>query len=415
MNRVHRHTRDAVLGLLALSGLALVAAPSARSATGAMWWLWVFAGILACTLPVESSSPAQRGAARVWWLTALAGLVLSLLGALVWQERFRVVEAEARLALGALAAAWLAGHLAHARVARWALHATALACVVAAGVATFTEGRALPSNAIPWAAGVACLVAVLAPRAIDRWKSADSRARPWEKWLWAIGVGTGLAAVLLSRSRGAFGLVLLLVLLPSALDAVRGGLNAARLARSAALIALTAAALAATAWLPQDPLRVRAGWEQMTHPTQRPQDTELGSRMLLWGMAWDGIRESPWIGHGQNELRARIHEEATRARSAHFGGLAHAHSEYLNAWFAHGLPGLLGVLLPMVGLAVMAWRLRREDAVAALQLAGLFAIHASTSLTNANLAHQLYAALLSTGAAIALVGVRSGDDGGDGS
>jgi len=62
---------------------------------------------------------------------------------------------------------------------------------------------------------------------------------------------------------------------------------------------------------------------------------------------------------------------------------------------------------------VMAWRLRREDAVAGLQLAGLFAIHASTSLTNANLAHQLYAALLSTGAAIALVGVRGGDDGND--
>lgn len=378
------------LGVCALVGVALLVAPWSRHGAGLAWVLWVLGGLaLLRQGPLAQRSPL-RVVLRPWLLGAGLAWGLGVGGMLWWHESWRVLEVETRLMLGALVTALWVQRLAPSAVLRQAAVAV-LACMggVSVGVAALAEGRQLPSNAIAWAGGMSFVAAVVWPWAWDR-----SLAPRWRLLAGAGGLAAALG-VLLSQSRGAFGVLPWMLLVALAMPVVAWGWR--RVVVVLVALGLLAGATLATAWLPQDPLRLARGLAQLSDLSHQAHDTELGSRALLWRMAWEGIQESPWVGHGHAELERRIQQEAQRVGSHHFGGLGHAHSEYLNAWFDYGLLGLGSVLALLAGLAGLGWRLARAGArVAAWQVAGLGLLHASASLTNANLFHQYYGALLGT-------------------
>lgn len=404
MNPIHATESTWPLGVLALTGLALLVTPWSRHGAGVAWVVWVVGALALLNQARQPGRAPLRAVLRPWLLGAGLAWGLGVVGMLVWHESWRVLEVETRLMLGALATAlWvqrLAPNLAWRQGTIVVLAGMGGVSVV---VAALAEGRQLPSNAIAWAGAMSFVAAVIWPWAWDRSLAP--------RWRVLAGLG-GLAAaigVLLSQSRGAFGVLPWLVLVALAMPVLTWGWR--RVGALVAALALLVGATLATAWLPQDPLRLARGLAQLSDLSHQAHDTELGSRALLWRMAWEGIQESPWVGHGHAELERRIQQEAVRAGSKHFGGLGHAHSEYLNAWFDYGLLGLGSVLALLAGLAGLAWRLAQVGArVAAWQIAGLGLLHASASLTNANLFHQYYGAVLGSLVWLVLVQVQPSGD-----
>jgi hypothetical protein len=204
-------TKKSFLFLFFLFALSLSSLSSKLA--GGTWFILVFAGVMAAWQARGSHCMADTvcGDLALGWLvcTALA-LVFKAVPMFYWHDRWDERHAEFRLLLGAVGTYALC---------RWQSPfsnvqqmAVAWAMSISCGLALclmLMEGRdAAPTNAIPWAVGMALLSACLLS-----WTFAPNLTR-MNRVVCLAGALLGLAAVLVSESRGAYGLVLLWILLP---------------------------------------------------------------------------------------------------------------------------------------------------------------------------------------------------------
>lgn len=382
---------------LAAIGWSLWPASSAWATLA--WLVLCLAGLGCLGLPADPAAPAAQ-ASRRWWQATLAAFAMATVATLIWNDRASGLQDNARLMLAAGAGLLLCRHLRPADRPHLAvLHASALAAAVAAVVALTHVRDELPSNAIPWAVSVSFLACLLAPAALDGGQSRRLRA------LWAVGTALALIAVLASQTRGAMAVApwLAWLLLSQGLRA-HGWHRALRLL----LLPLVALALCATAWLDADPLRLRVASRDVVQALlQGNPDSAVGSRLYMWRTALDGILQAPWLGHGIEARKAAMAALAAQHDPMIWAELRHFHNEYLNAWYDHGLLGLGGVLLTLVGMVWAAWSLPPRHQVARQQLLGLAWMHGLAGLSNVNTAHNLYTLALSLAMALALLGAAT--------
>jgi O-antigen ligase len=111
----------------------------------------------------------------------------------------------------------------------------------------------------------------------------------------------------------------------------------------------------------QEKMRVTEAMKDLAHAESGNYQNSLGTRLILWGFAWDLFKENPWIGLGRDAYQ----QELTRAVEA--GEVArtdrmhnHAHSDGLNAMATGGVVGLLSYLGIIVGPLVFFGRALRR-------------------------------------------------------
>jgi O-antigen ligase len=184
---------------------------------------------------------------------------------------------------------------------------------------------------------------------IDRNASdeGDTRLRRWApRWIAAGGVLCGLAASLLTGSRGGWlALLLLFVLLPVLPLLVRGLLPR----RLALAVPLLACAMAAAAWgIPQTGVRDRVATgvsDARLYLAGNPAATSLSVRLELWRAGAMLAHERPWTGRDTPAYKRRMREWIAEKRlsPAVFAPPEppHLHNDALQMLVTRGLTGLL--------------------------------------------------------------------------
>lgn len=397
--------------LLGLLGLATALTPL-HSWIAALGWLTLGLLALAVTDGAGPKGPsAVMSAARSWLVGCLVAGVLWATQSILWHEPCcRVsgdLDAVLRLILGAASVYVIARArflVPSGSTGQWLLCAIALACTVAFGLAA-ARGRNLPANPIPWAVAISFLVCLLLPRVFD---GHESRGR---RWLWGAGAMFGLGAVVLSQSRGAFGVFLWALWLALWTHRRHRTTTTHPRHRVAVTAVLLSGLLVVTALnLPGDPLRLNAAVQEVRTALQvKDYNTSLGARIALFRLGWEGLFESPWIGLGATERARRIHRAgddlppAQRAAFTQVREMSHVHNQYLNNAIDGGLIGLTGLLALLAGLWAAAAQLGRVNRTAGLQLWGVGWMHALAGLSNVNLAHNYYVLMLALSVGLVFV------------
>ncbi len=89
--------------------------------------------------------------------------------------------------------------------------------------------------------------------------------------------------------------------------------------------------------------------------------------------------------------------------------LFHLHNEYLQAWVAYGIPGLIAGLSFPLGLFVAGVSMRRHSPGAALALVGLGLVHFVSGLSNVNTFHNFYTSVFAVCVVMPFLMFRQGD------
>ena len=404
MSRSLLHPVRLALGAVLAAAVAL---STLNTKVAGLAWLALCLLAVCTPLPARDvGTPGLRASALAWLTGCIVALALWAALSLIWHEPCCSLGGDLssglRLLMTAAATYILAravgtSTLADGPTQRWLTVAVALACGLAPVLAAVQQRMFLPSHPIPWAVSVSFLVCLLLPLALD---TTETRAR---RRLWALGSLLGIAAVLLSQSRGAYAVLAWALLLGLRAWRTRHGAAPSRAAgRRVAIVALLAAlALTAATLAPGDPLRLRKAWHEVTTASEQGNfNSSMGARVYLYQLAWNGFRESPWIGLGAAERLHRIKAAGLdmpapqREALHHVRELGHAHNQYLHNAMEGGIIGLAALLALQAGLWIAAWLLRRRDAVAGTQLWGLGWMHAIAGLSNVNLAHNYYAVML---------------------
>ena len=83
--------------------------------------------------------------------------------------------------------------------------------------------------------------------------------------------------------------------------------------------------------------------------------------------------------------------------------LGHLHHEFLDAWVSHGLMGILSLLVLATGMGLVVRKLWVPHPRAAQGILGILFMHLTAGLSNTNMVHNYYGAMLSLSVALALV------------
>jgi O-antigen ligase len=208
---------------------------------------------------------------------------------------------------------------------------------------------------------------------------------------------SGLAAVVLSRSRGAW------IILPWL--AVLLVLQSRHRLRMAGLLTAVALVLggAGVAYDARQPVQVERGlrlldlWAELRQVGQPQASTSIGSRVLMWHMAVQTVQEHPWAGVGPIERVRRVQAVVPPEALSDVAPLVHVHQQFLNQAMDYGLPGLLAAALSLAAFGIAA--VRCPPGRLRLQLVGLSVVHGVGLCFNANLTHGPYAFTLAALAA----------------
>jgi O-antigen ligase len=346
-------------------------------------------------------SPAEAGLARQWLIIAAAALILRAAATLTWSDSWGSRHFEGRFFLMALAA-WVILRRSALSAAQqvWLTSCLALACWVAFWV-VWVLGRDTPTNPVPWAAGVAFMVCVLGGRLIESNEPTTIRVA------YLFGSVAGVAAVLLTQSRGSYGLLLwvsfLLLVGLRRLSARHGRAFCWR--TLAVMTGLMVLAALLQPRLVHDPLlRLQQAAEEagtlfqairQEQITSAAVDTSVGARLYMWVRVVDELGEHGLTGVGQSERQAWVKRLGESSGSQVIQALDHIHSDPLNIWFEHGLLGLSSYLFVFFGMICLAWRARAHSLGLALGLGGLAFMHFSSGLSNVNTLHNFYGVMLS--------------------
>lgn len=404
--------------LVLLSG-----APASTLVAGATWLLVALAGLWATVRLPVTRLPSHRLVQSSWWWLKACFLALLLQAVITqyWADPWKDRHVEIRLLLGAAASCALVRRMRLLPQQKtYLIHSLALACCVAA-VTSYLYGRETPSNPISWAAGVSFLVCVLLAQLLHL------KTTWWQRVFWGGSTLAGVVGVLLSQSRGSYGLVFWVVGLvglsslqrflcrvkknnmPTTTTAVKSQLSAAVAA------AVVVAFFIAT--FPQfyaGPVgRITAAFSEVKAFSQaahsQPQvsavNTSVGARLYMWRMAICEVSNAPFLGHGRAARIAWIHQLGETAGSDTIKSLDHLHSDPLTTLFDHGMLGILSYLCLAVMLTWLVVKNKYCDTAARWSLAGVLFMHLSSGLTNMNFGHNFYGVMLSL--SIALVWILS--------
>lgn len=403
------------MGLAGLAWALLVLSPTQTKLAGLLWVIvcvWPIILAWRALSPIRSSTSTGK-AAHGWLMACSITLGTWFLISVYWSEPCCKPSAELnaglRLWLGALATyLWTRYWTPIATWKKRINQALALACMASLIIAIIMHRGQLPAYPIAWSAAMAMVLALLFPQALAL--PQDAPQRTW----WLLCSAMGLAAVLLSQSRGSYLVMIWLVYLwGAASPSARAKVRPLQIAITATL---AAAAIGLTAALPSDPLRMREGWNDWTTSRHsETQNTSIGARFALYELALKTIAESPWVGVGARERLDRIHtlgldlpqQEADKL--AHAREQGHVHNAFLHSAMDGGIISLVGFLASIGGLLYTAKALWHNHPIARQQMLGLAFVHASTSLSNVNLAHNYYVVMLSLCAMLVILQALSED------
>lgn len=401
----------AVRILLGVLWLAVALSPL-HSWIAAWGWLILILLALAVTDGTgQQGTPGMMSAATAWLTGSMISASLWATQSIIWQEPCCKVSSDLDAVLRLMLAAVSIYVIARARslapngqTGARLLYAIALVCALAFVLAVVVRGRNLPANPIPWAVATSFLVCLLLPRAFDEQEAKGRR------WPWGAGAFLGLGGVLLSQSRGAFGVLLWALFLAIWMRHRHRATSHRPLHRVAAMVMLSGLLVTAALNLPGDPIRLNTALQEVKAALQtKNYDTSLGARVVLFRLGWEGFVESPWVGLGATERAHRIHRAGDdlpadqRAAFTYVRVMGHVHNQYLNNAIDGGLVGLAGLLALQVGMWVAAHRLGRFNRMAGLQLWGVGWMHALAGLSNVNLAHNYYVLMLALSVGLVFV------------
>ena len=409
----------------AFFSLCLAAAPTSTKIGGLAWVLLCLMGLWAFVksysskaLEVGAHSPynylesipsAIEEAARVWLLACLAAAAIRFLPHAFWQDNWDRRHAEVRLILGALATVALVKWPPFYRLlgAQKVIlsYALALACFVGFGVAAL-YGRETPVHAIAWAVCLSFMVCLLAPKVLD--SSVPSAHRKF----WVLAVLMGSMGVVLSQSRGVYGLLIWLTLAGYVAASNRMLLQFSTF-KPATWVSVGLAFFGfiwilgtQPPWLTSVMQRVSEIWVEASLAQSNPSEaanTSVGSRLFLWSKALDAIEVQPWFGYGKENSIAMIKQWGLEINSEQVQKLGHLHHEFLDAWVSHGLMGILSLLVLATGMGLVVRKLWVPHPRAAQGILGILFMHLTAGLSNTNMVHNYYGARLSLSVALALV------------
>jgi O-antigen ligase len=265
------------------------------------------------------------------------------------------------------------------------------------------SGAALaPTNQIPWGASMSLLVCVVLALTL----SASLKPK-LIRLFYASGVVVGIFAVLLSQSRGAYGIVFWVtgvVLWHYARNGIKWLALASRVLVGALLVTLLTQLFPQIISIPTQRIQLAVNEiSAMDSSKVESIDTSVGARLYLWRRAVEEIPDHLFMGVGREGRMASIQRWGTEVGSSTVKSLGHLHNNYIEELFDQGLIGLGGFMSFIAGLFYMVIRLRKEQPVAAFGMAGILFMHSSSSLTNVNFAHNYYPTMLSVAVAITLL------------
>lgn len=283
--------------------------------------------------------------------------------------------------------------------------ALAMACALGMGV-TVLYGRETPLHAIAWAVSLSFLVCLLAPMVLDPLLS------PTRRMFWAMGVMMGCMGVVLSQSRGVYGLLIWMALASYVAASNRTLLQMStfRLRTWLGLALVFGGFIwllsAQPAWLTSVVHRLSEVWVEASLSKSNPGEaanTSVGSRLFLWSRALDAIEVQPWFGYGKENSIAMIKQWGLEINSVQVQKLGHLHHEFLDAWVSHGLMGILSLLVLATGMGLVVRKLWVPHPRAAQGILGILFMHLTAGLSNTNMVHNYYGAMLSLSISLALV------------
>ena len=363
---------------------------------------------LSGNLAFSGLSPVEE-AARIWLFACLATTAIRIIPHAFWQDDWDRRHAEFRLLLGAMATValvkWPQFYRLMGRQKNSLCSALAAACTFGMGV-TALYGRETPLHPIAWAVSLSFLVCLLAPMVLDPLISSTRRT------LWALAVFLGCMGVVLSQSRGVYGLLIWMALASYVAASNRTLLQMSTI-RTNTWLAL-GLLFGGFIWM----LWVQPGWLtavfqrlgevwveaslSQSNPTEAA-NTSVGSRLFLWGKALDAIEAQPWLGYGKENSIAMIKQWGFEINSEQVQKLGHLHHEFLDAWVSHGLMGIISLLVLAMGMGLVVRTLWVPHPRAAQGILGILFMHLTAGLSNTNMVHNYYGAMLSLSIALALV------------
>ena len=404
----------------AVFAITLALAPMSTKLGGLTWVLlslmgaWAFWGserVLQSKLTQQGvfSPSAVEEAARIWLFACLAATAIRIIPHAFWQDNWDRRHAEIRLVIGALATVALVKWPLFYRLTRFQLislsYALALACWVGMGV-TMVYGRDTPLHAIAWAVSLSFLVCLLAPMVVHLEVPSSHRK------FWLLSVLMGAVGVVLSQSRGVYGLLIWLALTAYVAASNRTLLQFSTLKSRTSwicgllFVGFIWALSTQPVWFTSVFQRMSEGWVEVVLSQSNPNEaanTSVGSRLFLWSKALDAIEAQPWLGYGKENSIAMIKQWGVEIDSFQIQKLGHLHHEFLDAWVSHGLMGILSLLVLATGMGLVVRKLWVPHPRAAQGVLGILFMHLSAGLSNTNMVHNYYGAMLSLSVALALV------------
>ena len=393
--------------------LLLVLAPANSKLAGACWLALCLLGAWSFKRGSAQGATSEFDAAKGWVFACLSALALKAVTQFYWGDSWGERHAEFRLLFGALG---LLGLVHYARFTsdqlKWLGYALVLALWTGFGWMLAFGAALAPTNQIPWGASMSLLVCVVLALTF----SVSSQPLPI-RLFHASGVLVGVCAVLLSQARGAYGIVLWVggVVLWYYL---RGGIKW-RAMVSRVLVGLVAVALLVQLFpqllsIPAHRIQLAVNEiSSMDSSKEASTNTSVGARIYLWTRAIEEFPDHLVMGVGREARMASIQRWGAEGNSTTVQSLGHLHNNYLAALFEQGLFGIGSFLSFLAGLLYMVVRLRKDQPVAALGLAGILFMHSSSSLTNVNFAHNYYPTMLSVAVSVCLL-LLTKDSGSDG-
>ncbi len=383
--------------------LLLVLAPLNSKLAGACWLALCLLGFWLFKYGSAQEPTTEFSAAKAWVYACLSALALRAVTQFYWGDSWGERHAEFRLLFGALG---LLGLVQYARFTsaqlKWLGYALVLATWAGFGLMLVLGAGRAPTNQIPWGASMSLLVCVVLALTL----SASSQPL-LTRFFYASGVLVGVGAVLLSQARGSYGIVLWV-----------GGVVVLHYASSG--IKLRALARRILAGVIASVILVQIFPQLVSIPAHRIQlavkefsdtdiskaatiNTSVGVRLYLWKRAVEEVPDHLLMGVGREERMAFIQRWGDAANSPTVKSLGHLHNNYIEELFDQGLFGLGSFLSFLAGLFYMVMRLRKDQPMAALGVAGILFMHSTSSLTNVNFAHNYYPTMLSVAVAVCLL------------
>jgi O-antigen ligase len=383
--------------------LLLVLTPLNSKLAGACWLALALLGAWSFLRGSAKRTTSDFDAAKGWVFACLLALALRAVSQLYWGDTWGERHAEFRLLFGALGLLGLAHCACFTRAQlKWLGSALVLALWAGFGLMLlFGAGRA-PTNQIPWGASMSLLVCVVLALTLN------ASSEPWRVRLFhASGVLVGVCAVLLSQARGSYGLVFWVagvLLWHYAKRGVKWRALIGPVMLAAVVLALFSQIFPQLVAVPAQRVQLAVSeFSAIDSSHDSRFDSSVGARVYLWKRALEEIPDHLLMGVGREVRMASIQRWGEQANSSMVKSLGHLHNNYLEELFDQGLFGLGSFLAFLAGLLYMVMRLRKDQPMAAVGMAGILFMHSSSSLTNVNFAHNYYPTVLSVAVSVCLL------------